>query len=357
MSGRGRTSRILVVGDVWEGSNVTSMANALSDLGAEVQQFDTGLGAWRPLVRRERLARRLTAGPHRQGLQARMVETSARMQPDLTLIYKCEWLSGDTLRAMRKAGSGLLAHFWPDIPFYDTPSPLVEAIAEFDLLLTPKSFHVPRLLALGRPDVVFLPYAADPHVHRPVEVRPGDRERYGATIGFVGTWRDYREREVEPLARHGLVIYGNFWVEQCRSPRLRPAVHGPVFGLEMSRVFASSTLALNLFTRHSGVWDLHTSRSFEAPACGSPTLMPDTDEHRRFFSGDEVVYFGNAEDLDAIVERALQDREALARVGRRGAERITGQHLYRHRMAALLDYLGLTRAPGPAWPSLATARP
>jgi glycosyltransferase involved in cell wall biosynthesis len=284
------------------------------------------------------------------------VETARRLQPDLTLIYKCEWLGAEALRALHTAGRGVLAHFWPDIPFYDEPSPLVSALREFDLLLTPKSFHLPRLIALGGPDVVYLPYGADPRVHRPVEVRAGDRERYGATIGFVGTWRDYREREIEPIARHGLVIYGGYWVEQCRSPQLRAVAHGPVFGLEMARVFAASTLALNLFTRHGGVSDLHTSRSFEAPACGSATLMLRTDEHAACFADDEVVYFADSASLDAAIEAALADREALARVGQRGAERVSRQHLYRHRMAALLDHLGLARAPGPAWPPLASAR-
>jgi len=351
-----RTARVLVVGDHWEGSNVTSMANGCAELGAEVQQFDTGSGAPSPLLPEERFARRLSRGRRARAVAARLVETARRLEPDLTLVYKCEWLDAETLREVRTRGRGVLAHFWPDIPFYDEPSPLASALGEFDLLLTPKSFHVPRLAALGRPDVAWLPYAADPRVHRPVDVRPGDRERYGANVGFVGTWRDYREREIEPIAKHGLTIYGGYWLEACRSPRLRPLVHGPVFGLEMSRVFASSSLALNLFTRHSGVSDLHTSRSFEAPATGSATLMPRSDEHLGFFAEDEVVYYAEPDALDATIAAALADREALAPIGRRGAARVAEQHLYRHRMAALFDYLGFGRTPGRAWPALASSR-
>ena len=356
MRPRSGTPRILVVGSHWEGSNVTSMANGFAELGAEVHYFDTDFGAPRLPLFEERLTRRLSAWRRWRALEAQLVETAGRLQPDLTLIYKCEWLTADAAHAVHQVGRGLLAHFWPDIPFYDQPSPLVEGLPEFDLLLTPKSFHVPRLLALGGPDVVYLPYGADPRVHRPVEVRPGDRERYGATIGFVGTWRDYREREVESIARHGLVVYGGGWVEKCRSPRLRPVVRGPVFGLEMSRVFASSSLALNLFTRDCGISDQHTSRSFEAPACGRPTLMQRTNEHAGFFADDEVVYFADVTSLDATIMAVLGDRDVLERIGRRGAERVCQQHLYRHRMAALLDYLGLGRAPGPAWPVLASSR-
>jgi glycosyltransferase involved in cell wall biosynthesis len=352
----GATARILVVGNHWEGSNVTSMANGLCEVGAEVHLFDTGFGTPNPALPEERLTRRLAARRHARALEARLVETARRLQPDLTLIYKCEWIGADAVHATRTAAGGLLAHFWSDIPFYDEPSPLSEALREFHLLLTPKSFHLPRLVALGGPDVVFLPYGADPRVHRPVEIRAGDRERYGATIGFVGTWRDYREREIESIARHGVAIYGGHWVERCRSPQLRPRVHGPIFGLEMARVFASSTLALNLVTLDGGIADLHTARSMEAPACGSPTLMPRNDEHAAFFSDEEVVFYPDTASLDATVEAALADRERLARIGRSGAERVRQQHLYRHRMAALLDYLGLVRAPGQAWPVLASSR-
>jgi glycosyltransferase involved in cell wall biosynthesis len=356
MNHRSGISRILVVGAQWEGSNVTSMASGLREIGAEVQTLDTEFGVPREPHLEERVARRLSGRRRLRALEARLVEVSARLQPDLTLIYRCEWLSPDALHAVRAAGRGLLVHFWPDIPFYDTPSPLLEGIGEFDLMLTPKSFHIERLLALSGPDVAFLPYGADPLIHQRVEVRPKDRERYGATIGFVGTWRDYREREIESIAHHGVVIYGSYWVDKCRSPRLRPVVHDAVYGLEMSRAFASSTLALNLFTRYGEVSDLHTSRSLEAPASGSPTLMQRTDEHAKFFADDEVVFFANTESLDATVEAALEDREALSGIGHRGAERVCSQHLYRHRMAALLDYLGLARAPGTAWPSLSSAR-
>jgi spore maturation protein CgeB len=69
-----------------------------------------------------------------------------------------------------------------------------------------------------------------------------------------------------------------------------------------------------------------------------------------------VVFYANMASLDATIEAALADPESLARIGRRGAERICSQHLYRHRMAALLDYLGLGRAPGLAWPVLASSR-
>jgi spore maturation protein CgeB len=84
--------------------------------------------------------------------------------------------------------------------------------------------------------------------------------------------------------------------------------------------------------------------------------MPRTEEHAGFFADDEVVYYADAASLDATIETALSDQDSLPRIGRRGAERVGQQHLYRHRMAALLDYLGLGRAPGPAWPVLASSR-
>jgi spore maturation protein CgeB len=84
--------------------------------------------------------------------------------------------------------------------------------------------------------------------------------------------------------------------------------------------------------------------------------MPRTDEHAAFFAEDEVVFYASTASLDATVEAALADGESLAHIGRRGAEKVCQQHLYRHRMAALLDYLGLGRAPGLAWPVLASSR-
>ncbi len=121
---RSGTPRILVVGDHWEGSNVTSMANGFADLGAEVDYFDTGFGAPRPPLLEERLTRRLSARRRaRASRGAARRRPAGGCEPDLTLIYKCEWLGADALHAAHTAGRGLLAHFWPDIPFYDAAEP------------------------------------------------------------------------------------------------------------------------------------------------------------------------------------------------------------------------------------------
>lgn len=332
------------------------MADGFEELGAEVTRFDTGWGIPRRPPVEERIVRRVCARKRSRQLEQELVETARRAQADLVLVFGTEWIGGDTLRSIRAAGTGVLASFWPDIRFYDEPAPLSAALGEFDLLITPKSFHLPRLRSIRGPDLTFLPYAADPRIHFPVELRPGDHERFGATIGFVGTWRDYREREIEQIAHHGIVIYGGYWLDRCRSSRLLPHIRGPIFGVDLARVYASSTLALNVLGQVGGVSDVHTSRSFEAPACGRPTLMARTTEHTEFFSPDEVVYFDGTEDLDRVISAALADSGILNEIGRRGADRIREQHLYRHRMAAVLDYLGLPRKPGPAWPKLESAR-
>ena len=59
-----------------------------------------------------------------------------------------------------------------------------------------------KLAAIGQKNVLYLPLAADPAVHRPLALTPVERRRYGAEVSFMQV---VRERGLRSLSRaaHG----------------------------------------------------------------------------------------------------------------------------------------------------------
>ena len=70
----------------------------------------------------------------------------------------------------------------------------VKGLSCYDCVFTTKAPNVgpSELPALGARRVIAVDKSYDPHVHFPVGVSEADVERYGADVGFVGTFEAAR---------------------------------------------------------------------------------------------------------------------------------------------------------------------
>lgn len=114
-------------------------------------------------------------------------------------------------------------------------------------------------------------------------------------------------------------------------PGLSPRMRAPVFGLEMYRTLRSFATTVNV---QPGISNLHATnvRLFEATGVGTCLLTDRSVDIAEYFSDDEVVTFGSA---DEAVEKAvyLVDNPQIARaIGAAGQRRTLADHTYQNRM-------------------------
>lgn len=213
----------------------------------------------------------------------------------------------------------------------------------------------------GARDVVYVPMAADPLVHRPIELSAEEREEFGSDLSFVGAGYANRRTVLPKLIAPGWTfkLWGNEWdgADALRGVLQRGGAR--IDTATCMKVFNASRINLNLHSWTGSSLDPQADfvnpRTFELAACGAFQLVDYRMLLPELFSGDEVVSFKAAEELPSLIRRWLGDadgREAAALEARR---RVLAEHTYVHRMREILSHIGMSR-PDRVGPILSGAR-
>lgn len=279
--------------------------------------------------------------------------------PDLVLCLAQAPMSRSALKRLRQKGVPTAMWFVEDFrlftywrafaPYYD-----IFAVIQKEPFLS-------ELAAIGVANALYLPLAALPSLHRPLELAPAAQKEFGAEVSFMGAGYPNRREAFVRLAGPGFKIWGTEWGGE---PRLAPYVQrggGRISSEDCVRIYNATAVNLNL---HSSVradalvsgGDFVNPRTFELAACGAfqladrRTLMPE------LFGEDELALFDSLEELKekmAYYRDRPEERKAMAA---RARARVLAEHTYANRMRSLLDFAserlpGFGRRKPVAWPA------
>lgn len=305
--------RILYVGPDYPGSNGRCWRDAFVELGHEVHTIDDET----PLLPRPglfpRLERKLRGGPAAPRItevNALVASEARRFQPQLTMYVRGSYMFAETLECT--------ATFGPNIAYMndDMGNPACrtsnfhDLIRRLDCIFTTKSYNVAELHRAGAPRVLYIPNAYDPKIHFPAQPARDELPRYQGDVAFIGTfWPERADLLSSLLERPGefqLNVWGAGWKAMNRVShwdrawswrRLRPCVRGGTLWCEqLGKAIQANRISLGLLCHRNR--DLHTSRSFEIPACAGFMLAERSEEHRLYFEEDkEAVYFSSRREL------------------------------------------------------------
>ncbi len=337
--------RILVIGPLGPGLLAESYARALERSGHDIFRFDSNKAyfqsAW---YAGNRVARRLLRSRLWDRLNFCTVEVVRCVRPDFILAFKTPYLHPSTVSRIRKDERVPIVNYYPDNPYCGVPldprktsaqrRDLIDALREYTLLFTWDKSLVDKLKADGV-RAAHLPFAADTDSFRPSA--PALCRECGArhAVVFVGQHNLKRERHVQAIRRHGVALWGARWKRADGKFGGRHLIHQrPVFGRDCGAVYSDADICLNI------VDDLnmpgHNMRTFEIPASGGVMLSTYTAEQAEFFpEGEAAWYYRQPSEIDSILERLLNDADALRRT-RRTALKIAEDHTYSRRVEALV---------------------
>jgi spore maturation protein CgeB len=179
----------------------------------------------------------------------------------------------------------------------------------------------------------YLPVCYDPKAH---SYRPGEDRPHA--VGFVGYFSPEREAALGRLARRGFLSYvvGGPWSDSAVNRLCLPKTTAE----ETAALYRGARIVVNLFrSRHhynrAGVPAVSLNpRVYEGLGCGALVIS----EHRPELDKlcPEMPAFHTMEEMEALVERYLQDEQLFSRV-RRACIRRLAPHTYSARLASVLQ--------------------
>jgi spore maturation protein CgeB len=328
---------ILYIGPDYPGSNGTCWRNAFRELGHQVRTSDDERYNPSPRGPLEKLQHRWTRRPpvlQIEALNVRILREVREFRPDLVFFIKAYYVLPDTLEQTRQYAPTFAYMnddmFWPGTSTFT----FLENIKRMDCILTTKSFSVREYHNAGAPLALYIPNAYDPQIHYPAKPSAEEWRRYQGDVSFIGFFNPTKADLLSKLAHYDgefrFNVWGGSWDRMLRIDqwhrcwrwlRLRRSVReGALWCAEMGKAIQSNKINLGLLCR--AVRDLHTSRSFEIPACGGFMLAERTEEHRMYFEEDrEAVYFSTFSELLDKIRFYLGHDDLRMRIAEAGYQR------------------------------------
>lgn len=216
---------------------------------------------------------------------------------DLIWVDKGVFLKTSTINALKKR-SKKLVHFTPDMAFYANKSRFFEkSIPLYDFLITTKSSELAFYQMYANPSKIILTTQGfSKETHRSY-YKFEEKEN---AVCFIGLAEPYRKKIAKLILENqiNLKLVGKGWdgfVNKYKNhPNLCYLGDG-VFGEEYSKLISSCKFGIGLLSKKFP--ELHTTRTFEIPACKTALITEQNVETLSYFNEDEVLFYSNIEEL------------------------------------------------------------
>lgn len=262
-------------------------------------------------------------------------------EPDMVLCMAQAPLNHQALKRLRRDGVTTAMWFVEDFKlftYWKSFAPMYDIFAVIQ-----KEQFFDELAAIGQPNALYLPLAAQPDFHKPLDLSPVEQRKFGSAVSFMGAGYPNRRIAFRELVNLDFKIWGSDWdgdhvlepLVQLKGARVTPE--------ECVKIFNATTINLNL---HSSVQadelvtfgDFVNPRTFELAACGAFQLVDKRKLLPEAFADDELATFSSMSDLTEKIEYFLKNPDECATYAKKARKRVLKDHTYKARMRTLIDF-------------------
>jgi len=343
-----RSLRVLVVLPLYGGSLPIGRycRNALASLGHAVETFEAPdfYGAFSALKNLRVTTERLEYLEHSflQVVAQAVLAKAETFQPDLVLAMAQAPLTRQVLKKLRQAGIPSVMWFVEDFRLFTYWEAYAAHYDAFAVIQ--KEPLLGKLAEIGQGNVLYLPLAADPDFHKPLDLTPVEKRLYGADLAFLGAGYANRRAAFKELMEFGLKIWGSDWDGDEILARLVQRGGERISSEDAVKIFNATAVNLNL---HSSVsakelvsgGDFVNPRTFELAMCGAFQLVDQRELLPELFGPDELATFTTMEGLKSEIRRFLAAPDERRGYAERARARALKDHTYQARMKTLLEFL------------------
>ena len=256
---------------------------------------------------------------------------------DLIWIDKAVFIAPKTT-ALLGSKAVKLVHFTPDPAFTFHKSKLFfKSLPYYDFLVTTKSYELEHYYKYIKTEkVLYATQGFDAKLHKPSKHPFSKKEGFV----FIGHYEDQRAVVLEKLLQNDIKItlagikWNRFAKKHQNNPNLTYLGDG-VYGKDYVTTLQNAKMAWGALSKW--VPELHTTRTFEIPACGTALVTERNLETQSFFKDDEVIFYTNENDLIEKITFFMNNDKPLEVLTKKGAKRaVTSAYDYNTILNAIL---------------------
>lgn len=282
---------------------------------------------------------RYKIGPVVEAINSEIIK-SLNSKYDLIWVDKGIFITEETTKKLKDKTEKLI-HYTPDPAFlYHKSNHFYRSISYYDYCISTKSYEVDIYKSRSVKNLIITTQGFDPSIHRPYH---NFEDKNG--IVFIGHYEKDRAYIIESLFEIEVEIkiaginWNNFVKKFSNNKKLKYYGSG-IFGVDYSKLISSSLFGLGMLSRI--VPELHTTRTFEIPACKTILITERNKETSKFFKDDEVVFYNTPEELLNKIKLLMEDKAELKRISEKGYNAvINGGYDYETIMKNLLIEIGV----------------
>jgi spore maturation protein CgeB len=241
---------------------------------------------------------------------------------DLIWVDKGVFITPKTVKLLKSCATRFV-HFTPDMAFYANKSKLFnKSIHYYDYLITTKSQEVSLYENyVSDENIILTTQGFDKQIHKPTH----NFEEKDNAIVFIGLAEPSRIEIAEYIIKQNLTLklVGKGWesfVEKHKENKNLEFYGDSVYSEAYSKLISSSKFALGLLSKQFP--ELHTTRTFEIPACGTALLTEKNSEILSFFNDNEVIFYDNYLDLVDKLNYFNKNQSELEKLINSGYEKV-----------------------------------
>lgn len=251
----------------------------------------------------------------------KFVISNINLDYDLIWVDKAVFLTSKTTNLL-KSKTNLLIHYTPDTAFFHNKSKLFfNSLSYYDFIITTKSFDLPYYNRyIDKSKIIILNQGFDNTVHYS-RVKFDSKENY---ILFIGLYEPARAEIINNLLNNGIQVClaGMKWRSFVRKNKVKGLTFlgDSIFKDEYAFEISKAKMALGLVSKRFP--ELHTTRTFEIPACGTALITERNSETTSFFNEDEVIFFNDENELVKKINYYFKNSPQLKVLTEKGMKKV-----------------------------------
>ena len=202
----------------------------------------------------------------------------------------------------------------------------------------------------------WVPVAAEPSTHKPVNMTKEENSFFGADISFMGAAYPNRVSFFKHFNRNNLKLWGTGWTDSELSKYNIPLKNQRISIEQSNMIYQSTKININLHSANpkeniksssfvspqkeimfDDNGDFVNPRTFEIAACGGFQLVDDRAAVRELFEVDkEIVLFSTVEEAIDKANFYLLKEDIRKKIASAGREKTLKKHTYQARLASVL---------------------